>query len=336
MKRAPKEGGSASLAALVLVVAFTAICAGACLMLGALGQALSRAETQRKGEAACEAALAAWIELYHAKVGEADSPSDEYALPGTLAGAAVSVEDASSRLNPRLASRDLIAALGLESLAAGANLDSFSSALEDILAGRPPRAGLDGAIPPAELLTSFSYADVNTSSLEAIEGVYARRSGNGAAASALAARLSTTSGAARRIAPDQLESLLAPDYALVFPLISVAPPYNVNFVPPALLEALLGLPGFGIADHEDRARLLLASRAGGKINSDRLVAALGMARENPVYLYLGTKTWFWRLRIVADGARLEAVLARIPPTRGTELEAERSPRLRLVYRRFGK
>jgi hypothetical protein len=131
-----------------------------------------------------------------------------------------------------------------------------------------------------------------------------------------------------------LEELLSPSEAQVFPSIAVAAPMNVNFVPAPILSALIGYPDYGILDAQDRARVLIAERDARELTMERVYGLLGVARENPVYRYLGTKTWFWRLRMQQDGVALEAIVARMPPRAGQELEAEKSPQLRLVVRKF--
>ncbi|HUX39788.1 MAG TPA: hypothetical protein VMV83_01375 [Rectinemataceae bacterium] len=329
------DHASSSLTALVVVLVCVILSSAAALAVGAMTSETARATARQSARAACDAALADWISLYHRGAGEVDSPFEAYAVSMVLDGATVVPEDVSSRINMAWVRPDLIGSVNLSPYFR----PGVSSDLRQYREGSGPIEGK--AVNPLltsdaarTILTDYSYADLNTSDAQAIEKLYAARTDDVGRAHTLRAFIAAEASSYHRITPGDLSTILDPHFGEVFPVICVAPPYNVNFAPIEIIQAVLALPEVGIVDFADRAKALVNARASGRVTMNRLYVILGVPKENSVYDYLGAATWFWKLTIEAQGTTLGAIVARIPPFPGYELKAEKEPELRLVSRRF--
>ncbi len=333
-----RERGSASIFSLVVLIGLCLVAGAIALRAVELRFLLAKTEAAAEGRGRCDAKVDAWIKLYRDTAKEADSNFSVTTRDFGGDVADFSVEDISSRINPNWLDARFLSQPSLASIFAdGENAESF-------LADRKQHgfsmdiAGRFGKFFRPEdfdrLLTSYGYADVNSSDPDSLSALFAAMSGSTIAPSAFASMAGTPSRERHPITITELESLAGPYFPKVFPMIAVAPPINVNFAPEQLLLAVLQYPPFGIEDPAGLSKAIARVRESTEIDSARLTALLGVPRENPVYLALGVRTWFWRLRISEEGLRLEAIVARRPPAPDRELEDSSSPIMTIVGRKF--
>jgi hypothetical protein len=333
-----RDRASSSLLALVVVMALCLLCAAAGLCVGFVSRQRESAEARGKARAEADNAFASWLSLYGKNAGADDSPFDAYAGDVSFADASCLASDLSSRINPNWVDPALFEKTSLGALLKNGVSPSelrqyradkgFSSDVAVFYS----RFFVEGAFEDA--LGAYSYADLNTSDEFALEDLYLEMTGDKSSSGAFHARVRDRRLAVRPVSVDDLNGFLAPCMDTVFPAISVSPPMNVNFVSGKTLGALLSYPAFGIGDWSERRDAVLAARARRELSMESLYALLGVAKENPVYRYLGTKTWFWRVSIKNGASTLDAVAARIPPRPGHELGAEKAPEIRVVSREF--
>lgn len=333
-----REAAASSLFALVVVLAICLICGATLLAFETVSAKRIKAEELGQERQALDLAFDSWRTLWEKNAGASDSRFDEYASVTSLDGISVTAEDVSSKINPNWVDPELFEKTDLltclkkgvtpAELRQYRTDKGFSTDIKTFYS----RFFVEDTF--ENLLSAYSYADINTSDEFALEDLYAQRSGDKAASAGFRERLRDRRMALQPFEVDDLDMALAPYMDTVFPVIAIAPTMNANFVPERVLSALLAYPAFSIPDAADRANLILSERAHDEITQERLYTLIGMARENPVYRSIGTKTWFWRLVFQKGSMSLTMVVARIPPRPGQELDAEKSPSLRVVSRKF--
>lgn len=331
------EDASSSLYALVVVLALCLICTAVLAGVLVLRKGQAGAERDAENRKKLDESLTAWIAAYVEQASSADSRFDEITKFSSHEGCSIVARDASSKINPNWYRFDIFSRPSLAGLLMpGISIDDIES-VRDASGFRTDISGTYGHlfVPGAleEYLTPYGFADVNTSDEDSLARLFSLRSGTDAPVD-FRNRVKEELRIVSPLTIDDLKGILLSRYEDIFPVISVAPPLNVNFAPKRILEAVLSYPEYGVVDPATRAMLLTSTRDSEKINSDRLLALVGMARENPVYCFLGVKTWFWQVVIVSGKNSLEAIVARYPPGAGHELEADEQPVLKIISRKF--
>jgi hypothetical protein len=334
------ERASASLYSLVILLGLCII-AGAILFDVVATRALrKRTETLADARVACDEVVTAWIRLYARGAGEADSRFGEAERFEGEGGMAAKVEDISSKFNVNWVDSAFLAQpLLLPLFAQGSGPEAFAALRREKGFTTDIRGSYGETLAPEmidESFTTYGYADLNTSDAESLTRLYAERSGGRAAPASFADRVRDERRATHAIESAELKTLLAPNYDELFPILSVAPPINVNFAPSRVLLAVLSYPPYGLPDPASRLELIERERAAGEITRNRLFSLIGLARENPIYRRLGVRTWFWRISVDSRDLSLVAVIARLPPDPDHELADLANPTLRIVERRFSR
>jgi hypothetical protein len=316
------------------------------LFLGAILSGLSGYfGTASRLEAASEAAYAQRLSLEAAagevlailaadESPESDSPRDAVwsALGRRDEGIEVSLEDASSGLNPNFAPIELLESPDIATIFAPS---SSAAALIELrrkggMSTEPSRyAGLFEAEAKASL-SLFGWADINTTDRDALGSLFLSLTRSGDKAEALLARLDAARSEKRDFLPEELPSFLGDEYESLRPMICIAAPHNAQFAPARLIRAIFSIPSFALADASFRAEALIKARDDHDLREEELASLCGTAPHNRALRFLGLRTWFWRIRAESHGHAYSTVAATSP-----SLAAQGPARLyRIIETRF--
>ena len=107
----------------------------------------------------------------------------------------------------------------------------------------------------------------------------------------------------------------------LFNYIITEPQININYIDPTLLDALLSSEIFGIQNPKSIGEKIIQLRADNSIRKDMIFSLLEVDEKHPLSLYLGVKTFFWRIYAYSANYEVSAVIA-TAPTKTTEQTCE--------------
>ena len=336
MRRAARQNGSVSAAALVLLVILSAFSAASVALLRALQSYERRSEERSAGREELRRIAEETIKrMTQDPTPLSDSPLDPvWAWIGMPRedGVTVELEDISSALNPNWIQKNILAKTGLgDLLFPGRSPDELQQRREDegfftdIL-----RAYGDlfreGAL--EAYFSGYGYANVNTTDEFALRKLYLLRTGDAVGSEEFHARIQEALVARRIVGSEELQSFLGEAYAKLYPVVNAEPILNVHFADPLVLGELLAYPDWGVRDPQEALGTLISTRQGAELTAQELRRIIGEAHDSRIHQYLGVRSWFWKVTVSRGAERLEIVLARLPP----EAEEE-SPRLLVVEER---
>lgn len=127
------------------------------------------------------------------------------------------------------------------------------------------------------------------------------------------------------------------DYAYtMWPIINATPWFNVNFVDPLILKALIEYPDYSIADAERKTNQLLALREEKELSSMDIASFLGIGTDHALMQYLGGTTSFWDISAQMKNITYNVTVARVPENARSLLTGEslRGHRYTIVERSY--
>lgn len=252
---------------------------------------------------------------------DVDAPSDpvwSYVEGRRVDGRELTLEDLSSRLNLNTVRTELLEKTELAGLVAQGHTPQE---IRQYRADKGPFATLSACsafFSPAALardFTVYGYVNVNTAFEDTLRQLFAARTGDERAAESFQGAVRGYLTRQALVRTEEIPGLLGLYYPQLYPLLNVEPQMNVNFVPQEVLHAVLSYPygGKRIDGFETVYQALLAQRAGGAVSSQTLAGLVHAEGEQKlVFQYLGSRTWFWRIRAAQAGHSVEWVVARIP------------------------
>jgi len=291
-----------------------ALLGGLCLVLiGARSygkRSEAREETRRRLEAA---ALAAAAKLERAGSPDIDSPRDVAAVLEGIDQPDItfSIEDASSRIDPNFVDSAFLDSPTISSLL---GIGSSGDELDRLRADKGLSTELShyASVLPgtgSANLTGYGWANVDAGDPDSLGLLFVlltgSEEGKGAFLERLAARRTRSPGGSGL----SLAACLGDEYGVLYPFINAEPSMNAHFVPEALLEAVLCCPEFRIGRPETVAAAIVEAREDHDLGMEDLRAIIGADRTNPVWRYLGVRTWFWRIRASCGDSFCEIVTA---------------------------
>ena len=113
------------------------------------------------------------------------------------------------------------------------------------------------------------------------------------------------------------------------PYININPTLNVNFMNEELLKSFLTYPQFKLSNALQKANTIISLRESKEITQEELISILGIQKNNDLYYYIGSKTWFWQITISGKNTSCNVILAR-DPEEGTLGE----PKFYLIEKRW--
>ena len=318
--RSARQAGSVSLSVLALLVFCAAAGAGGILVMSTslLHERASVAAYARRHSLEGEAELVVAI-LLRDPTPESDSPLDpvwtEVRTPA-LAGVQVKLSDISSALNPNWVQKNPLQKTGLKSLLLSIdNADALQQRREDRGFSIDLRRAygdlfVEGAL--EKYFTAYGYANLNVTDEFALRKLYAARTGDEPGSELFHTRIQGLLAQKRTLRADQLREFMGIDFERLFPVINVAPCMNVHFVEPLLLSELLAYPDLKVPDPVETTRRILDARTSSELGLSDLHRIIGAPPESRIFDYFGVSTWFWKIVVANEAARVEVIAARLP------------------------
>ncbi len=91
---------------------------------------------------------------------------------------------------------------------------------------------------------------------------------------------------------------------------------NINFIDPLLLETVLSTPWMGetVDNYLVMKNNILNARSTNELTEQDLREILSCDEKikDQILMYLGSKSWFWKLSIANESAEMELILCRVP------------------------
>ena len=115
----------------------------------------------------------------------------------------------------------------------------------------------------------------------------------------------------------------------IYPYININPTLNINFMDEELLKSFLTYPQFKLSNALQKANTIISLRESKEITQEELISILGIQKNNDLYYYIGSKTWFWQITISGKNTSCNVILAR-DPEEGTLGE----PKFYLIEKRW--
>jgi hypothetical protein len=309
------EHGAVSVQVFIILVFLSAMLAGGGLYLGAVSRRVSvyreRSETRDRLVSVSDEVLRA---LAEDPTPEADSSADPVwrTVAGLSAdGLSVTLEDVSSRINPNWAMKGLFAKTDLGALfLPGANEDRLQL---DLAAGYGEFFGADAL---EKFFTPYGWANLNVTDEFAFRALAAARTNSITRGEAFHAKVQEALRALRIVRREELREFLGTEFDALYPVVNAEPVWNLHFLPPEILRAVLSYPEYGVENPAAAASALGSFVKTGELGPDAIEGFLGKPRPNRLYEYLGTVTWFWKIVAATEGMRLVTVAARLPELSG--------------------
>jgi hypothetical protein len=320
MKVRGAHDGSVSVLVLVLLVLLTAAAGGGALLLNA---ALTQ---QRRSEAsyALRGSLQAEAERVIAALASDPTPQSDSMLdpvwtaiqsPG-LEGAAVTLADVSSALDPNWVQKNVFSKTGLKALLKDQGAaDVLQQRREDNgffvdLADAYGDLFVEGALD--KHFTAYGYANINVTDEFALRKLYALRTGEDDAAEAFHAKVQQLLIEQKILKPGELKTFLGSAYDRLYPVMNAEPIMNAHYVDALTLTELLAYPDLKVPHPQEAAQAILNSRERSELSSAELKLMVGAPSTSRIYQYLGVITWFWRITASKGKSSLELIVARAP------------------------
>jgi hypothetical protein len=250
----------------------------------------------------------------------------------------VTLEDISSRINPNYVDILLFERTDLDRMfVPGASPTEFKEAR-----GGARELHLDiedayGSFFPAEafesVLTAHSYANFNVGDEAQLELLALVRTGDPTVSTSLRGIIQDFRRELRLADRDALREALGLSFDSVYPVVTTDAQMNVHFLAPEILAGVLSYPyqGEPLTDPIGKAERIIMARELDEIDTDELNGIVqANERQMRVFEYLGTTTWFWKIKASAGEVSHEVILARIPDFDRLE---ETPPVLRVISRR---
>jgi hypothetical protein len=251
----------------------------------------------------------------------ADSSFDSYFTIMERNNIISAIYDISSALNPNWIRKQPLQETKLrELLIIGANADGLQQYREDYGFSQ----NINDFYKPffsektCELyLTPWSYANINNTDEFALRALFARITGNITGAEAFHSKIQTLLIEQKILKEVDLMAFLGADAGKLAGLITTRPQWNVNFLDPLLLSSILSYPGYKISQPQKKTEQIISEREYREISFNRLKDICELKEDHPIFSYLGSETFFWRVMLKRYDKTLMVVLARdltVPPS----------------------
>jgi hypothetical protein len=307
---------------LAVVLFLSAVAVGAMALLGTSAlQVRHRITRQEAHQALDEEAGKVLGQLGRPAAPGVDAPSDPvwtYVAARRGEGREITLEDLSSRLNLNTVRTELLEKTELAGLVAQGH---SPQELRQYRAANGPFPTLTSYAPffsPDALqrdFTVYGYVNVNTAFEDTLRGFFSARTGDEPSAESFRGAIRGYLSRQELVRREELPALLGLYYPQLYPLMNVEPQMNVNFIPGEVLHAVLAYPygGKPIEGFEAAYQAILAERAQGAVDERELAGLVhAKAEQLLVFQYLGSQTWFWRIRLKEAAHAVEWIVARLP------------------------
>ena len=167
------------------------------------------------------------------------------------------LRDVSSALNPNWVRKNLFEKTNLGALfTSGFDASALQQYREDSGFHLDIRAGYGSFFDDKTLdryFTPYGWANLNTSDEFALRRLAELRSGDAGFAEIFHSRIQSMPLEKKLVKPEEIKAFLADGCDMLFPAVNAEPSFNVHFLDPRILEALLSYPDFNIREPASRA-----------------------------------------------------------------------------------
>ncbi|MFP4364410.1 MAG: hypothetical protein ACLFR1_11160 [Spirochaetia bacterium] len=311
--------GSVTVFAIVFLFFFTALAAGAFVLVRA-GFFLTSTVSDEDDE----------IQEYHEVVIQiiqlmkndsntrADCRFDSYMQPDRQVSRdfLVRINDVSSRINPNFIEENLFTETDLDSLflpgVTAQNLQDFRDERGLSLEIREHYQHIFTETAFADYLTPYGYANINCTDEFVLEDLYYLRTGDEQGADLFHAAVQNMRASLQLFSEDDLPIILGGNYEVLANIIHTEPVWNIHFLPEEILSAVLNYGPFEIEGPLQRADRIQVHSATVGIDPSMLRTLVGAHSGSRIYAYLGTITWFWKIEVEGNAGTYECIVARLP------------------------
>ena len=229
----------------------------------------------------------------------------------------VTLEDISSKLNPLFFRIELFDKTGLSSLLIpGKTIFEFREVRDNIGFSTNIVSSYSDLFEKEiieKYFTFISCANINITAEEKLESLYTLRTEDSAAASVFRyGTIQKYRSQKKLILQPDLKEIFGSNYQIIVPIINTAPIINVNYAPEKLIREILSFP-FGekkIEDHKEKADKIITQREYSKIDQETLHKIIqAELKQERIYEYLGTKTWFWKIEAALRNQTITVIAA---------------------------
>lgn len=318
--RLDPESGSLTVQTAAIILCCAILGAAAMAALAFSGRALSRSAREAEASALRSALIAAIgaavAALESDSSPESDSPLDAAYSIRSLEGIPITISEASSALNPNWLRKGLLEDTSLSSLlkpgTSPADLQQYreDEGLSQDLGHYADFFSGDEAM---ALVSTYSYPCIGACDEFALRRLCLDATGDSLAADALLGAAQAQLKTGKAIDEAGLRGLLGLRYDALSTVVTAQAQMNVNFLPEKILKAVVGYSAWGIPDADKKWQAIALSRESSPISKELLLSVLKLKADHPVFAYLGTRSFFWRIEAESEGLRMEAIAARALP-----------------------
>lgn len=119
------------------------------------------------------------------------------------------------------------------------------------------------------------------------------------------------------------------NYSEIFPYINLDAAINVNFIDEDCLYKLINYAGFELTSKKRKVDTLLSLRETRELTQDDIITILGISKNDELYYYLGSKTWFWKISIQGKTQDCHVILCR-----SVEKTSDLKPKFYIIEKRW--
>lgn len=319
MRHAPcrnSQYGGAAPATLAVILLLLAMVAAATIVIGSATRPIRRVADLALDRQLALGALGDTLKAIERWASDGIDCREEILAVPEGEGFKIRVDDVSSRLNPNLIRKNLVEKTALAGfLMPGASVEILQQRREDDGLSLDIFAGYGDLFDPEileRLFTPYSYGSVNTDDEFALRRLFYEATGDRAASEAFHASLQGQLSSLEILTAERIQERYGTGLLPVQPLIGAEPQINANFALADTLDIVLSYPAFGVSDHHAIAETLVAAAASGRLDAQRIQAIIGKPAGNPVYAWIGSRTWFWRVVVETDLALWRAIVRMEP------------------------
>jgi len=168
-----------------------------------------------------------------------------------------------------------------------------------------------------DFFTIYSYANFNVTYENSLKNIYEIRVSEDSGHSFLSIIQQHISS---KIIADNLEykQIVGASYTKLYPTVNTMSLMNVNFIPEAVLQAVLNYPygGDRLKQSTSYIEIIKAERSVSEFLPEKLTSLLAVEGDYlRILQYLGTVTWFWEIIVAKERQKLDVIVCRLPDTK---------------------
>ncbi|MBU0934316.1 MAG: hypothetical protein KKC64_01755 [Spirochaetes bacterium] len=168
-------------------------------------------------------------------------------------------------------------------------------------------------------LSPFSYLNIDVVDEYVLERVVAECSGDAAAAAELRQRVRRKRESLLPYSANELVQLFGVYNRELSVFITNEAQWNVNFIDPLVLRAVLAYPAFQLENADIIAATILGARGSSPLTVEILQNISDLPATHRLFAWIGDNSWFWEVTVHDQERQLKAILARVLPTSYNDL-----------------